>query len=741
MSVAFIRQRLLALHGAASAYAFLDPAWRYLTAVPHDPEVAAAAVDCCLRLGLGGPARELLQARADLSPAAAPQWHAAAREAPSGRVAWSRFQRRYRENLEQLLRGQPHLQGCGPELDRAVRGVHLYRTIDGCPLLSRKRAGGTREWLAGIRDARLDDEFKVPDLPYGTPLYLDGLSLGPLLEQVYDQTARVGLNQTLALFVVDRQWSNLAAWLHLLDRPDLLADPRLYVFAGPQALAALHGCLDQRHDLGTAPGCVIQAPGNGGAKAELEALHGRVQQDRLTQLQDIRTHLARRYAARSEEDYERRLLAGGTVLGVTSRATTMLQYSMRDIGHTLRRFGYTFQLLIEASDHHALTALSIARALQEHDPVLVVMIDHLRYEQVDLFYNVPMLTWIQDPLPNLMCAQAGASIGPADFVCGYFGHQCRDHHGYPPEQFFDCVLPVSERVFHDAPVSDEIRRAHDCDLMYVGHMSYSMEHCRQEWLERCPGVLHPLLERLYGEVSAMLQHGRHILTAHAELVRRCAAAVGVRLPAEQVGNLADNYTYRLFDIGYRHQTLQWAAAWAERRGRRLRIYGRGWEQHPTLARFAAGPLEHGEPLRRAYRCARLVLQTMPSGFQHQRTYEALCCGALVLARYCPRDFVLTHDDGSYDVLPEAEYRRRQDLGERVEGAGRLFGNLEDLLFRDAAGLDRLAEQSLRDHERRDRMQRACVAVVREHHTYAVVLGTVLGRIKEVLGRRPAAQPA
>ena len=92
--------------------------------------------------------------------------------------------------------------------------------------------------------------------------------------------------------------------------------------------------------------------------------------------------------------------------------------------------GYETHMVIESADHETLSPIEMCRAILEHDPAMILLLDHLRYETPYLPRNLPLLTWIQDPLPNLLCRRAGESIGPMDFVCGYYFDQCTQEHGY-----------------------------------------------------------------------------------------------------------------------------------------------------------------------------------------------------------------------------------------------------------------------------------------------------------------------
>jgi spore maturation protein CgeB len=381
---------------------------------------------------------------------------------------------------------------------------------------------------------------------------------------------------------------------------------------------------------------------------------------------------------------------------------------MRDIGHAFEALGYRFRLVIEAGDHCRHTPLTTARAVRDTDPALVVLINHFRHEQPQTLGAGPLLSWIQDPTDVVLSRRTGEKIGPLDFVCGYYRKRCTEELGYPAERFFQAPLPVSTRVFHEGPVDDDTAKRDACDLLYVGHLHDTVEEHLARWRSTTSPGLHPLLERLGQEVIGRCERGEHL--AHPNearaLTRAAADELGVQVADEAAEQIANYFVYRLNDIIFRRETLRWAARWAERTGRALRIHGRGWERDPELGAYAAGPIEHGEPLRRAYRSARLALQTIPSGFKHQRTFEAIASGCLVVGRAVAADF-----DG---------------------GAERFFPELEHVVFRNADELTSVASGLLEDAGRRRELHAAFRAAVQESFTYEAVLRDVLGGITSVL---------
>ena len=103
--------------------------------------------------------------------------------------------------------------------------------------------------------------------------------------------------------------------------------------------------------------------------------------------------------------------------------------------------------------------------------------------------------------------------------------------------------------------------------------------------------------------------------------------------------LIEWYLWRLGDRMFRHEALEWTATWARRSRRCFRIYGNGWEKHPTLAAFAAGPAENGRELLCIHRASKINLQLMPAGFIHQRALDGLAGGGFFLSRRTKRDLL------------------------------------------------------------------------------------------------------
>ncbi len=716
MNLAELTEQLHRIHAAGRKFFFVEQAHRVLRQVPRAPKLASLTLETLVELGLGGPARELVQIRRDLS-GATPDLaglESTIGSLPNGRVPWSERREVYECNLAALLGRRPHLRPLVDSLQESLAELNLYRTTQGDFQLSRRRrAGQLREWLLSLTDEGEGAATQLPPKEKLGPPVIVGVRVGALISRLHKDTHHWFLNYSHPLYIVEADFGRFAAWLHAADLSELLSEERVYVLIGPACAGDLRRLLTEEPDL-PVPTTVVSQQTDRSLVEQITQTAESVLAERNKELADLLKEIETRYRDRDLAYWAKRVQRPGRVLGVTSRFTTMLQYSMRDSLEALEDCGYESHLIIEKKDHHQSSCAKTCREILEFDPDLLIFIDHLRYEYPYLPKNIPMLTWIQDPMDNLLCRRAGESIGPLDFVCGYYLDRCTKQFGYPADRFLPTHIPVSTRLFHDRELRAETMAEYGCDISFVSHASIPIERFYASALPTYAGSYRPMLERLYERAATLdesSEHGQPVAAAF-DLVRSVAAEVGLALEESQVQFVAINFVYRLFDWGRRQETLEWVGDWAKRTGRVFKIYGRGWENHPTLSQFACGVIEHGEPLRRAYRASRLALQLIASGFRHQRSYELLAAGTLPLSRYCRADF----------ASPRAVA---------------LYPRLERIVFRSREEFETLAEQFLANEPYRQEVLSELREVILRNYTYTAVIGEILNKWRNYFSSRLA----
>lgn len=725
-TLAEVMPPLRELCASARQCRFIVQSHRVLAAAPDAPELTQMTLRKLAEAGLGGPARELLQLRRDLpvSDTDRNELRQSLAQLPDGRVRWESLRTTFEQNFAALCASRPEWIGRAGELTQQLRRTHLHRTRAGRDLLSIRDAGQLRHWLGPISGGEDEADVALPPREQLGPPAVVGLRDGQLLDTLFDQTANVMLWHSRPLYLIEPDLRRFAAWLHCGDHTRVLAADRTFVFVGPEAVEQLGHALRQNPRLAL-PSFLVNFDGDTPCGTQLRECLEAVQAERQAAETRALEQVRQRYADRDAAYWVERLRPPGPVLGVTSRYTTMLQYAMRDTLAALEDQGYDTHLLIEGADHELIPRGEILQTLLDVDPAMVTYIDHLRYEYPYYPPNLPFLTWVQDPLPNLLSGAAGASIGTYDMVLGLYRRRCIDEFGYSAAHYISQPVPVSTRVFHDGPLDDTAAATYDCDICFVGHGIRSLADFRDERLREYPAALHPLLLDIYDRVVAALQADEFIdmYSTAGELLDELAGKHGVTLAPEQTRQITNFYLYRLFDAGRREQTLLWVADWARRTGRALRLYGTLWHEHAQLGEFACGEIEHGEPLRQAYRGAKLALQLIPTGFLHQRSHELLMSGTTPITRYCPDDF---------GKLSVREFCRRRDAGEQVAGYAATFVGLEHVVFHSAEELAELAERLLADEARRREIQTQLCAATRAQYTYDAAMRKTMDQFQRVL---------
>lgn len=321
---------------------------------------------------------------------------------------------------------------------------------------------------------------------------------------------------------------------------------------------------------------------------------------------------------------------------LTTRFSTVLQYSTADTQAGLEELGWEAKVVIEPSSHHTLTFPAIRQTMLDFDPDVIIQIDHVRAEHGNLFpETLPFLCWTQDHLPNLINPQAAENQGPLDFLLTDHGPWYARNFGYPAEN--SLTLGKLTRV-PEIPVS---WTSDGPDLCYVSNAAKLPELAADELVAssvRTHPQLQTLARRCSTELIARYADGASFAGTQdlRAFVDQLAAAEGL-IGLAGLPELTTELFERLNNILYRQQALGWAADVADARGLSLEIYGSGWDKHPRFARYAKGVVGYGAPLEALTRSAKLNLQIVPYFSLHQRLLDGIAAGGFYLVRSHPAD--------------------------------------------------------------------------------------------------------
>jgi hypothetical protein len=461
------------------------------------------------------------------------------------------------------------------------------------------------------------------------PVLIAGLGFGWLWQQLYtlpiSTPALPGHRPPLYFMCGDV--AELHTVLHLHDWRAMLADSRVRLFVGADSFAQLERELSTNSRMPWPKLSVTLDKTCWPAGKNFDGLVQSLFADGAKRIGEFKQR-----GGASIDLIASKLAAGKPlrILGVTSRYTTFLQHSMRDWLDAFERMGHTTKLVLEQADHEAFNSIGHAEACAEFRPDLIVLIDHYRAEFNAFPDDIPCVMWVQDSLPNIFTPAAGAAQTKLDFCLGSGRLLLTTRHGYPADRFLTAPVTVNESRFAPRELSTSELEKYGCDVSFVSHASMTADAIVQDQLSNTTEASsRKLIADVYDRLRSIYDAGgcvSHPLRLRT-MVDQSARTLGLALDQAQMPALISFLTQRVNNALFRHQSLLWLGDL----GIDLRLYGKGWEDHPQLSRFARGPADNAAELCTIYQASRINLQVTPHGAVHQRLFEGVAGGRVLSA--------------------------------------------------------------------------------------------------------------
>jgi len=481
-------------------------------------------------------------------------------------------------------------------------------------------------------------------LRLGSAILFNGLGNGLYLDIVFENQPALLLGMLNPLYVLEQRLEVLVANLFLRDWRRLIEAENVYFFAGPNCLDQFAEFLRQRSSK-LLPVHMVRSstPTQGDVTAVVEGL-GQERKDRYEKLvQQIGQYYSRippqRYAQLFGAHPPRR----PRVYLITTIFSTVLQYSTRDAADAFEQLGWETFIDIEEDRTDRSTGSTLAEKVWDFKPDLVFQIDHVRREWPKGVFpaSLPYITWIQDRMPDLYCHGAGRRLGLTDLI--FTISPICDltlNYDYPEKQAFYFPMVANRRRLAGAAGSDPARQ-----IVFVSHASQTTDQLFAEFDAMFGKTLgeedHPVVRgaiaELVEDMRRRFAEGEFVLIKLQWEQRLVDALRSRGIDLDMVPQLRPtigDFVFTKFGNGiYRHQILEWAAE----SGYPLKLYGRGWERHPTLGRYACGVIENGPPLAELYRNSAVALQAVITGNGHPRLFEGVAAGGFFLFPRHPND--------------------------------------------------------------------------------------------------------
>ncbi len=397
---------------------------------------------------------------------------------------------------------------------------------------------------------------------------------------------------------------------------------------------------------------------------------------------------------------------------ITCPWSTVVQYSARDLCGNFEAVGWETRHL---NADGMLTPYYLATQLNEFKPDIFLFINHLRTEAKDAYPdNMLFITWIQDfcPLINkvetakswnetaLAADPATGSIRKRDFMVGYV-HQLMKY-GYPEDRLIPLNMIVNPEIFKPREIGRLQRDKYACDVCFASNWVRSIEESISEELAPALsqfGMSEPLLLAVHHHLWDRYRE-ESSFTSYPELEAELMRIDEFRTPYialsdDERDQMIQLLFWRINDSIYRQVVLEWC----DEAGANLRLYGRGWERHPRLAKYAAGVLKHGEELSIAYQVAGHSLHLNSIEGTHQRLLEITASGGRPITRCKEKSRIISRElAGAYRNIAAKQSLSGQ---ERAAWNDWAFGAVSGMLRKEPASAPSDLQQKLQQmlHQR------------------------------------------
>lgn len=326
--------------------------------------------------------------------------------------------------------------------------------------------------------------------------------------------------------------------------------------------------------------------------------------------------------------------ASRRLLIVTTRYSTFMKHSAADLAAAFNAAGHQAEVLLEDDDCSVFASTALLMAQRRLRPDAVVMINFVRATVADTVpLATPIVTWIQDAMGHLFDERTGRSVGPRDVLVGHLLPSLFSQFGFPSERGLHTPVLVSAAKF-SRPIPAELLEKHRCEVAYVSHQSQTPEMLCNKMIadvgEAAGGRVGAAVRTLYAGVwTAVAECGNRLLaTTLPEEVEKAVRRHQLSTDAGIRERMLSTVAWPLADRLLRHRMIGWTADICRRRGWSFRLYGKGWDKHHAWAEYACGELPHGEELAASYAAARVHLHASLGSSMHQRVMECALAGGL-----------------------------------------------------------------------------------------------------------------
>lgn len=369
------------------------------------------------------------------------------------------------------------------------------------------------------------------------------------------------------------------------------------------------------------------------------------------------------------------------ILFFTSLFTTALQYHAKNMQRAARKMGCQTELLIEKSEIHRMFTETLSIKMNEFRPDIIFLVDHFRYEIKEIDEAVVVISWIQDPLPNIMNKDTPLKLGDRDFILNhYITWKTFFEIGYK-NHIIEGPIPGNQDIYKKYEITEEEKEKYSCDICILCHTKSIEDYINNDVIY-IDGLEDKLKEIFYSYYKLVHNDDNMIfyeLQEYKEFINYSLISFySIQASDKLIDFYAERMYYELTHIVFRQCLVDWLI---EAGYTNIKLWGKGWENQDKYQPYAMGIAENGEVLSKIYQCSKIVLGNNIKSTGAARVWESMLSGAFYLSNWIPQNEdavdirkILKPEDfsmfkGKKDLLEKVNYyltheEERQEMIER-----------------------------------------------------------------------------
>lgn len=329
------------------------------------------------------------------------------------------------------------------------------------------------------------------------------------------------------------------------------------------------------------------------------------------------------------------------ILFQTSRFTSYMQYSTRDMAEGFHQLGHETFIETEMEDAgHGIRADVCMKNLIDFCPDIIFNINHFRYEYSWIPKSIPYVTWVQDPMAHIFNIPNQDILKKQDYIysiSSVWQERLNNQPAYIDNKVDLLPMMVNPSIYHPLNCKKKY------DVTHIAHLNISNATIaaykdtpdnsltKEEFLHR------DFIK--YIETIPLTNLTRYWLDEKHE--------------GERIWKNFSSHspkTARIMDRDNIHPFLRSVLPIAMRckilkpfieNDIPLALFGNGWDKHPWFSHIAHGPITNGKALNKIQNETKINLNISTALSFHPKVGEVFGSGS----------FLLTREIGEADLLP------------------------------------------------------------------------------------------